>query len=245
MAHNIEIQHLRKDFGAHTVLRDIDFSVSPGDVVCIIGASGSGKSTLINLLLRMYDADGGEIRIAGKDVKSIPPSELHSKFGVVLQNDILFADTIASNIDFGRGLTQDEIEEAASFAQAAEFIDSLPDGYRHMLAQKSSNLSGGQKQRIMIARALASKPEILVLDDSSSALDYRTDSMLRKALAQNFTDTTTIIIAQRVSSILNADSILVMEDGKIIGCGTHNALLQGCEAYNEIFMSQMGGGQIA
>lgn len=228
-----------------TNLENISFTLNKGETLGIIGPTGSGKSTLINLLLRLYDVDGGEIRINGKDLRSIPPSELHSKFGVVLQNDILFADTIASNIDFGRGLTQEEIKAAAGFAQAAEFIDSLPAGYQHILAQKSSNLSGGQKQRIMIARALASKPEILVLDDSSSALDYRTDSMLRKALAQNFTDTTTIIIAQRISSILNADSILVMEDGKIIGCGTHNALLQSCEAYKEIFMSQMGGNQIA
>ncbi len=163
----------------------------------------------------------------------------------MLQNDILFADTIASNIDFGRNLSQEQIEAAAKFAQATEFIDSLSDGYLHMLAQKSSNLSGGQKQRIMIARALVSKPEILVLDDSSSALDYRTDSMLRKALTQNFADTTSIIIAQRISSILNADRILVMEDGNILGCGTHKELLQSCEAYKEIYISQMGGNIIA
>ncbi len=211
----------------------------------IIGPTGSGKSTLINLLLRLYDVDKGEIRINGKDIRSIPLSELHSKFGVVLQNDILFADTIASNIDFGRNLSQEQIEASAKFAQATEFIDSLSDGYLHMLAQKSSNLSGGQKQRIMIARALVSKPEILVLDDSSSALDYRTDSMLRKALTQNFADTTSIIIAQRISSILNADRILVMEDGNILGCGTHKELLQSCEAYKEIYISQMGGNIIA
>lgn len=226
-------------------LKNISFSLNRGEILGIIGPTGSGKSTLVNLLMRLYDVEKGEIRINGRDIRSIPLSELHSKFGVVLQNDILFADTIASNIDFGRGLTQEEIEAAAKFAQASEFIDLLPDGFLHMLTQKSTNLSGGQKQRIMIARALASKPEILVLDDSSSALDYKTDSMLRKALAQNFTDTTTIIIAQRISSILNADRILVMEDGEILGSGTHNQLLQSCEAYKEIFMSQMGGNQIA
>ena len=228
-----------------TNLENISFTLNKGEMLGIIGPTGSGKSTLINLLLRLYDVDKGEIRINGKDIRSIPLSELHSKFGVVLQNDILFADTIASNIDFGRNLSQEQIEAAAKFAQATEFIDSLSDGYLHMLAQKSSNLSGGQKQRIMIARALVSKPEILVLDDSSSALDYRTDSMLRKALTQNFADTTSIIIAQRISSILNADRILVMEDGNILGCGTHKELLQSCEAYKEIYISQMGGNIIA
>jgi len=228
-----------------TNLENISFTLNKGEMLGIIGPTGSGKSTLINLLLRLYDVDKGEIRINGKDIRSIPLSELHSKFGVVLQNDILFADTIASNIDFGRNLSQEQIEDAAKFAQATEFIDSLSDGYLHMLAQKSSNLSGGQKQRIMIARALVSKPEILVLDDSSSALDYRTDSMLRKALTQSFADTTSIIIAQRISSILNADRILVMEDGNILGCGTHKELLQSCEAYKEIYISQMGGNIIA
>ncbi len=226
-------------------IEDISFSLKQGETLGIIGATGSGKSTLIRLLLRLYDADKGEIRIHGDDIRGIPPKELHTKFGVVFQNDVLFADTIEANIDFGRGLSRKQIEAAADSAQAKEFIDSLADSYRHMLANKSSNLSGGQKQRILIARALAGQPEILVLDDSSSALDYKTDSLMRKALAHNFKDTTTIIIAQRVSSILNADHILVLEDGKTLGYGTHEQLLQSCESYREISMSQMGGEVIA
>jgi ATP-binding cassette subfamily B protein len=228
-----------------TNLKDCSFNIEKGKTLGIIGSTGSGKSTIINLLMRLYDVESGEIRISGMDIRSIPLSQLHSKFGVVIQNDILFADTIESNIDFGRNLCHEQIEAAAESAQAAEFIDSLPDGYMHMLSQKSTNLSGGQKQRIMIARALAANPEILVLDDSSSALDYKTDAMLRKALKENFSETTTIIIAQRISSIINADNILVMEDGKISGLGKHDELLASCETYREIYVSQTGGGKIA
>jgi len=226
-------------------IEDISFALKQGETLGIIGATGSGKSTLVHLLLRLYDADKGDIRIHGDNVRSIPPKELHTKFGIVFQNDVLFADTIAANIDFGRGLNREQIEAAADSAQAKEFIDSLPDGYDHMLTAKGSNLSGGQKQRILMARALAAQPEIVVLDDSSSALDYKTDSLLRKALVQNFKDTTTIIIAQRVSSVLHADRILVLEDGKALGYGTHEQLLQSCESYREISLSQMGGAVIA
>lgn len=222
-------------------IEDISFALKKGETLGIIGATGSGKSTLIRLLLRLYDVDKGEIRINGDDIRSIPPKELHTKFGIVFQNDVLFADTIEANIDFGRGLSRKQIEAAAASAQAKEFIDSLPDGYEHMLANKSSNLSGGQKQRLLVARALAAQPEILILDDSSSALDYKTDSLLRKALGQSFQNTTTIIIAQRVSSILHADHILVLDYGKVLGYGTHEQLLQSCESYREISMSQMGG----
>lgn len=226
-------------------LDDISFALKQGETLGIIGAIGSGKSTLIRLLLRLYDPDEGKIRIFGDDIRDIPPKELHTKFGVVFQNDVLFADTIASNISFGRELSDEQIEEAACSAQAKEFIDSLPDGYQHMLTTKSSNLSGGQKQRILVARALAAKPEILILDDSSSALDYKTDSLLRKALAKNFRDTTAIVIAQRASSIMHADHILILEDGRALGYGTHEELLQSCESYREICMSQMGGGVLA
>ena len=170
---------------------------------------------------------------------------MHTKFGVVFQNDILFADTIASNISFGREISQEQIEKAAACAQAREFIDQLPLRYEHMLATKSSNLSGGQKQRLLIARALAADPEILILDDSSSALDYKTDSLLRKALAEDFGNTTTIIIAQRISSIMHADRILILEDGKMLGYGTHTQLLETCEVYREIYELQMGGDSIA
>jgi len=155
------------------------------------------------------------------------------------------ADTIASNISFGRGLSEKQIETAAECAQAKEFIDALPDGYQHILAMKSANLSGGQKQRILIARALAANPEILILDDSSSALDYRTDALLRKSLAREFSQTTTIIIAQRVSSIMHADHILILENGRTLGYGTHEELLGSCSEYREICLSQMGGEAIA
>lgn len=243
---HIEFDHVSFSYhrGKNTI-SDISFALKPGETLGIIGPIGSGKSTLIHLLMRLYDTDKGSIRINGHDVRSIPPEDLHTKFGTVFQNDVLFADTIAANIDFGRKLSKKQIEAAADYAQAKEFIDSLQDGYEHMLTAKSTNLSGGQKQRLLMARALAAHPEILVLDDSSSALDYKTDFLLRKALAHNFSNTTTIIIAQRVSSIMHADHILVLEDGRALGYGTHKELLQNCESYREISMSQMGGGAIA
>lgn len=226
-------------------IEGISFALRKGETLGIIGATGSGKSTIIRLLLRLYDPDSGKIRISGDDIRGIPQEKLHTKFGVVFQNDFLMADTIASNISFGRGLSEEQIETAAEYAQAKEFIDALPDGYQHLLAMKSANLSGGQKQRVLIARALAAKPEILILDDSSSALDYRTDSLLRQSLARQFAQTTTIIIAQRISSIMHSDHILIMEDGRAIGYGTHEELLDSCDVYREICLSQMGGEAIA
>ena len=226
-------------------LRDISFRLKRGARLGIIGATGCGKSTIVSLLMRLYDADAGEIRIGGQRVEAIPPEVLHTKFGVVFQNDILFADTIAENIDFGRGLSREQIEKAAACAQAMEFIQSLPDGFEHRLTAKGTNLSGGQKQRLLIARALAGDPEILILDDSSSALDYKTDSLLRQALAREYPGVTTIVIAQRVSSILHADHILVLEEGRELGYGTHPELMESCELYREISRSQMGGGEVA
>ena len=170
---------------------------------------------------------------------------MKSQFGVVFQSDALFADTIAENIDFGRKLSKEQLLRAAECAQAMEFIRSLPDGFEHRLTARGTNLSGGQKQRLLIARALAGDPEILILDDSSSALDYRTDAKMRQALKQHYANTTSIIIAQRVSSILHADHILVIEDGKELGYGTHEELLQRCDIYRQIAESQMGGGEIA
>ena len=243
--YHIEFNHVCFSYnkGNYNV-EDISFNLKQGETLGIIGPTGSGKSTLIRLLLRLYDLDSGNIRIHGDDVRSISREELHTKFGIVFQNDVLFADSIAANIDFGRGLSKEQIESASDFAQAKEFINSFSDGYEHMVTAKGSNLSGGQKQRILIARALAAHPEILVLDDSSSALDYKTDSLLRKALKLNFKNTTTIIVAQRISSILHADHILVLEDGKASGYGTHEQLIQNCESYKEINIVQMGGGVI-
>ncbi len=222
-------------------LDDICFSLSKGQSLGIIGATGSGKTTMINLLMRFYDADSGSVRIEGKDVRTIPEKELRSRFGIAMQNDFLYTATIAENIRFGRDLSPEQIARAARIAQAEEFICTLPDGYEHKLTQKGSNLSGGQKQRLLIARALAADPEILVLDDSSSALDYKTDAALRNAIARNCSHTTTVIIAQRVSSVKNCSLILVLDEGRIIGSGSHRELLKSCDIYREISDSQMGG----
>lgn len=221
-------------------VEEISFRLRRGETLGIIGATGCGKSTLMSLLMRLYDADSGLISIGGRRLSSIPPEELHTKFGVVFQNDVLFADTIYENIDFGRRLPPGEVEKAARCAQAMDFISALPDGLQHMLTAKGTNLSGGQKQRVLVARALAGTPEILILDDSSSALDYRTDAALRKALREEYAGVTTIIIAQRISSILHADHILVLDEGRELGYGTHGELLDSCEVYREISVSQMG-----
>ncbi len=222
-------------------LSDISFSLKRGETLGIIGATGCGKSTIINLLMRLYDNDEGTIRINGRKVASIPEEELHQMFGLVFQNDVLFADTIAENISFGRNLSMEEIETAATHAQAMEFISNLPDRFNHMLTSKGTNLSGGQKQRVLLSRALAGQPEILILDDSSSALDYKTDSLLRQALREHYSNTTAIIIAQRISSIYHCDKILVLEEGRTIGYGTHEELMKICDVYQEISQSQMGG----
>ncbi len=243
---HIAFRHVTFSYsGTEQTLSDISFSLKKGETLGIIGATGSGKTAIVNLLMRLYEADSGKIYISGREVNSIPPEELHTKFGIVFQHDVLFADTVAENISFGRDLPQERLEEAARDAQALEFINELPGRFQYELAIKGSNLSGGQKQRLLIARALAGRPEILVLDDSSSALDYKTDAQLRKAIREHYAGTTTVIIAQRISSILHADHILVLEDGKEIGYGTHEELMEECEVYREISQSQMGGGSVA
>jgi len=222
-------------------LHDINFNLKKGSTLGIIGASGSGKSSIIKLLMRFYDADNGVIRIGGKNIKSIPFEELHNKFGIVFQNDILFADTISENISFGRELENNDIILSAKYAQAQEFIEDLDERYDHKLTIRGANLSGGQKQRLLISRALAGNPEILVLDDSSSALDYNTDAMLRKTIRKKYENTTTIIVAQRISSVRYAENIIVMDDGKIICQGKHDELLESCPVYAEINKIQSGG----
>ncbi|CDC70694.1 putative uncharacterized protein [Staphylococcus sp. CAG:324] len=222
-------------------LKNISFRLSKGQTLGIIGATGSGKTTLVHLLMRFYDVNKGAIRIGGKDIRTIPEKDLHTLFGIVMQNDFLFSDTILENIRFGREISQDDIEKAIQISQAYDFIMSFPEGLNHVLSQKATNISGGQKQRLLIARALANHPEILILDDSSSALDYKTDANLRKAILQNLKDTTSIIVTQRVSSVMNADLIIVLEEGEIIGMGNHQDLLNTCEAYKEISESQIGG----
>ena len=222
-------------------LSNISFSLRKGESLGIIGATGSGKSTLLRLLMRFYDADSGVIRIGGKDVRSYTPDELTSMFGVVFQNDFIYADTIEENIRFGRDISTEDIIEATKIAQAYDFITSFSDGFSHAVSTGGTNLSGGQRQRLLISRAIAGRPKILILDDSSSALDYKTDASLRNALSTALPDSTVITVAQRVSSVKNCDLILVIENGIIIGCGKHEELMENCAEYKEISDSQMGG----
>ncbi len=221
-------------------LSHISFTLKKGESLGIIGATGSGKSTIVNLLLRFYDVDSGSIWIGGRRIDTIPYPELRAMFGVVFQNDYLMASSVEENIDFFRGFDGAQVREAAQYAQAEAFIREKEGEMDARIAVRGNNLSGGQKQRIMIARALAAKPKILILDDASSALDYKTDAKLRKELGKHFRNTTTINIAQRISSIQGADHILVLEDGRCIGYGTHGELLQNCAAYQMIYELQMG-----
>ena len=191
--------------------------------------------------MRFYDVGAGRILINGRDIRTIPKNAFYAMFGTAMQNDFLYADTIEENIRFGRDLTSEQIVAAAKTAQADDFISSFPESYAHVLSQKGTNISGGQKQRLLIARAVAARPEILVLDDSSSALDYKTDASLRQALAEEMKGTTVITVAQRVSSVKSCSVILVLDEGRIIGQGTHEELMQSCPQYREISESQMGG----
>lgn len=227
--------------GVKNNIENLSFEVKKGGSLGIIGATGSGKSTVVKLLMRFYDISAGGIYIDGRDIRTFDKEELYSKFGSAMQNDFLYADTIEENIRFGRDLSHEEIAAAAKTAQADGFISAKEDGYNHVLAVKGSNLSGGQKQRLLISRAVAGKPEILILDDSSSALDYKTDASLRKALSEDMEGVTLITVAQRVSSVKSCDRILVISDGRVGGYGTHEQLLDSCEEYREISESQMGG----
>ena len=222
-------------------LQNISFSLKKGESLGIIGATGSGKSTLVKLLLRFYDSDSGNIYIDGENIRTVSREKLYEKFGSAHQHDFLFADTIYENISFGRNIPLEKVKKAAKIAQAQPFIDDISEGYDYMLAQHGANISGGQKQRLLISRALAADPEILILDDSSCALDYKTDAALRKALAENLSGTTLVTVAQRISSVKDCTRIMVLDEGKIIGYDTHDALLSSCPEYREIADSQMGG----
>ena len=223
-------------------IENLSFQLYHGQTLGILGSTGSGKSTITNLLMRLYDVDEGEVLIDGQDVRTIPNQALREKFGIVFQNDFITEGTIAHNIRFFRDLTDEQLEKAAKCAQA-DFIWEKEGGMDAEVVIRGNNLSGGQKQRLLIARALASDPEILVLDDASSALDYKTDSNLRQALRKNYRNTTTVLVTQRVSSLQHADLILVLHDGAVIGAGSHQQLMDTCEEYRIIAQTQMGEGK--
>lgn len=226
--------------GVKDDLQNVSFSLYPGETLGIMGPTGSGKSTIIRLLLRQYDVQEGEILIRGKDIRTIKPEALSHLFGIVFQNDFLFGGTVRKNIDFGRGLSDESIREATEYAQASTFLKEKEDGLDFILASKGVNLSGGEKQRLLLSRALAGEPEILILDDASSALDFRTDAKLRSALRDHYSATTSIIIAQRVSSVRHADQIIFMENGRISAMGDHETMMKESCKYREIAEMQMG-----
>ena len=221
-------------------LTDISFRLRKGESLGIIGPTGCGKTTIINLLMRFYDVQDGGVFVDGVDVRCHDKDELRKRFGIVMQNDVVFHDTIRRNISFGRDIPEEIIHSSAQHAQASEFIDGLDGTYDFMVDMKGMNLSGGQKQRVLIARALAAHPQILILDDASSALDYQTDARLRKALRENYADCTRIMIAQRISSIRDMTNIMVLDNGRCIGYGSHEYLLENCEMYRQIYDNQMG-----
>lgn len=226
-------------------LEDIDFTAEPGKVTAIIGSTGCGKSTIVNLIPRFYDVTGGSITIDGEDIRNISLKELRDEIGFVPQKGVLFSGTIASNLRFGNSDASDKlIREAAEIAQAADFIEEKKEGYESAIAQGGSNVSGGQKQRLAIARAIAKQPRVFIFDDSFSALDMKTDAKLRKALEQKVSDSTVIIVAQRISTILHADQILVLDEGKIVGKGTHETLLKECDVYLQIAKSQLSAKEL-
>ena len=228
------------------VLTDISFTANPGETTAFIGSTGSGKTTLISLIPRLYDVSEGKVTIGGTDVRNLNLHHLHELISFVPQKGVLFSGTIQSNIRYGApDISQEQVEKAAGIAQATEFIQEKPKGYEDPVAQGGSNVSGGQKQRLSIARALAKQAPVLIFDDSFSALDFKTDAALRRALAQETKDRTTLIVAQRVSTIMNAHQIIVLEDGKIVGKGTHKELLRTCKVYEEIARSQLSEEEIA
>jgi ATP-binding cassette subfamily B protein len=223
------------------VLKDITFTCMPGETIGIIGSTGSGKSSLVNLVPRFYDVVSGSVKVNGVDVRDFNQDELRNKIAVVPQKAMLFTGSIMDNIKWGReDASMEEVEEASRTAQAHEFILSFPENYNTMLGQGGVNLSGGQKQRVSIARALVRKPEILILDDCTSAVDMATESKIREALKEYSGGLTCLIIAQRITSVMGADRIVVLDNGKIVGLGNHGELMKTCEVYQDIFRSQLG-----
>lgn len=229
-------------------LSNISFKINKGQTLAIIGATGSGKTTLISLIPRFYDATEGEVLVDGVNVKNYKFDTLYDKLGYVTQKAVLFAGSVRENVFFGESAapeTDEELKNAIELSQAEEFVDKLPDGTEHMISQMGRNVSGGQKQRLSIARALSRKPEILVFDDSFSALDYKTDAKLREGLNEKLKDTTKIIVAQRISTIRHADKIIVLDRGEAVGMGTHDELMKNCDVYKEIALSQLSAAELA
>ena len=229
---------------ADYVLKDISFTAHKGETVAIIGSTGCGKSTLINLIPRFYDATEGEVLVDGVNVKDYTLEQLHNKLGYIPQRAVLFSGTVNTNVAMGsngtEGYTQEDVTRAVEIAQAKDVVENYPEGYEHPVAQGGSNLSGGQKQRLCIARAVCRNPEVLIFDDSFSALDYKTDRILRETLKKETAGTTNIIVAQRIGTIKDADQIIVLDEGKIAAIGKHKELLKTCEIYHEIGLSQLG-----
>ena len=226
--------------GASNAVSHISFSLERGKTLGIIGGTGSGKSTIINLMMRFYDPQKGNIFVDGKNIKSYELPSLRRHFGVVFQNDFIFHDTISSNIKMGRNISDEDMKKAAENAMAAEFIERYEEGYEHYSAIHGAAFSGGQKQRLLISRALSGDSPVIVLDDSSSALDYHTDSMVRKNILSNHKSSSLVIVAERVSAVMNADEILVLHNGEIIGRGRHDHLMESCDEYRDIYQTQMG-----
>jgi ATP-binding cassette subfamily B protein len=234
------------DGGEEAALCNISFDTKPGETTAIIGSTGSGKTTLVSLIPRFYDVGSGKVLVDGVDVRELLQEDLRHRIGFVPQKAVLFTGTVADNIRYGKeDATDMEVAHAADVAQAAEFITTMPDGYATMLSEGGLNLSGGQKQRLAMARALVRRPEIYIFDDSFSALDFKTDANLRAALKKETLDATVIIVAQRVGSIMNADRIIVLDEGKVAGIGTHKELMKTCEVYREIVYSQLSEEELA
>ena len=247
---NLEFNNVTFTYPGREVaaLRNINLSIPEGKTVALVGRSGSGKSTIASLITRFYDVDEGEILVDGVNVRDYTFDTLYNKLGYVTQKAVLFAGSIRDNVYFGESeapADDEGLAQAVELSQAKEFVDKLPDGTQHHVAQMGRNMSGGQKQRLSIARALARKPEILVFDDSFSALDYRTDAKLREGLSKQLHDTTKIIVAQRISTIRHADKIIVLDRGETVGIGTHEELMKNCDVYREIATSQLSAAELA
>ena len=238
--------HFRYQGAEEDALCNINFTAKPGEMTAIIGSTGSGKTTIASLALRFYDVTEGQILFDGVDIREVTQKELRSKIGYVPQKGVLLSGTIASNIRYGnKDATDSEVEVAAKVAQALDFITEKSEGFESQIAQGGTNVSGGQKQRLSIARALAKKPELFIFDDSFSALDFKTDAKLRKALKEHTVDSAVLVVAQRVNTIMNAEQIIVLDEGKIVGCGTHKQLLKDCPQYLEIASSQLSQEELA